>query len=89
MQNVFCAVDKQVDLLLITYFFLYPITMSSGNDVECVLWDECSSESYADYIMNDEAPVVVVMNLARIGFSIDGSVWYIHLLCYVHMLLFG
>lgn len=44
----------------------------SGTKVECVLWDEYLTESYSDYIMNDETPVVVVMNLARIGFSIDG-----------------
>lgn len=47
--------------------------MSRENDVECVLWDECASDSYSDFIMNDSTPVVVVLNLARIGFSIDGK----------------
>lgn len=43
------------------------------NEVECVLWDECAHEAYSDFIMNDETPVMVVFNLARIGFSIDGN----------------
>lgn len=42
------------------------------NEVECVLWDECSVEAYSDYIVNDATPVVVVFNLARVGFSLDG-----------------
>lgn len=38
-----------------------------------MLWDECSSDSYSDYIMTEETPVVVVFNLARVGFSLDGN----------------
>ena len=41
--------------------------------MECVLWDECSVEAYSDYIMNDATPVVVLFNLARVGFSLDGN----------------
>lgn len=55
--------------LCLTFFSLH---MHRDSDVECVLWDECSSEAYSDYIMNEATPVVVIFNLARIGFSLDG-----------------
>ncbi|XP_028782229.1 replication protein A 70 kDa DNA-binding subunit A-like isoform X2 [Neltuma alba] len=42
------------------------------NDIECVLFDECSTDAYANYLENMETLVVVVINLARVGFAEDG-----------------
>ncbi|XP_028778051.1 uncharacterized protein LOC114734595 [Neltuma alba] len=45
-------------------------------DVECVLFDECSTNAYTAYLENMENPVVVVINLARVGFTDDAYLTY-------------
>lgn len=44
----------------------------SGNEVECVLFDECSGQAYVDQLKEMENPVVALVNLARIAFDEDG-----------------
>ncbi|XP_054782777.1 replication factor A protein 1-like [Prosopis cineraria] len=42
------------------------------NDVELVLYDECSTNAYMAQLEHKEGPIVVVINLCRIGFTEDG-----------------
>ncbi|KAI9084695.1 hypothetical protein K1719_033339 [Acacia pycnantha] len=44
---------------------------SKNNEVECTLFDNCASDAYMAYLQNLESPVVVLLNLARVGFSED------------------
>ncbi|KAK4260997.1 hypothetical protein QN277_004053 [Acacia crassicarpa] len=46
---------------------------SENNEVECTLFDNCASDAYMAYLQNTESPVVVLLNLARVGFSEDGT----------------
>ncbi|KAI9084717.1 hypothetical protein K1719_033361 [Acacia pycnantha] len=46
---------------------------SKNNEVECTLFDNCASDAYMAYLQNTESPVVVLLNLARVGFSEDGT----------------
>ncbi|KAI9127664.1 hypothetical protein K1719_000657 [Acacia pycnantha] len=46
---------------------------SENNEVDCTLFDNCASDAYMAYLQNTESPVVVSLNLARVGFSEDGT----------------
>lgn len=46
---------------------------SRGNDVELILFDECSGEVYYNQLKELESPVVVLVNLARIAFDEEGK----------------
>ncbi|XP_028757320.1 uncharacterized protein LOC114754709 [Neltuma alba] len=43
-----------------------------GINVECILFDECASDAFMSQLQNTQTPVVVLLNLARVGFSEDG-----------------
>lgn len=44
----------------------------SGNELELVLFDECSGDVYYEQLKNMESPVVALVNLARIAFDEEG-----------------
>ncbi|KAI9126258.1 hypothetical protein K1719_002679 [Acacia pycnantha] len=46
---------------------------SENNEVDCTLFDNCASDAYMAYLQNIESPVVVSLNLARVGFFEDGK----------------
>ncbi|XP_028766670.1 uncharacterized protein LOC114724483 [Neltuma alba] len=43
------------------------------NEIECILFDECSTNAYTSYLENMDSPVVALFNLARVSFADDGS----------------
>ncbi|XP_054789830.1 replication protein A 70 kDa DNA-binding subunit B-like [Prosopis cineraria] len=45
---------------------------NEGHDVECILFDECSTNAFMNHLEITDHPAVAVFNLARIGFSEDG-----------------
>ena len=40
----------------------------SENEVECVLYDECGTNAFRDKPKDTEEPIIVLLNLARVGF---------------------
>ncbi|KAI9117879.1 hypothetical protein K1719_011021 [Acacia pycnantha] len=53
-------------VLLIQDLQLY--VLGTNNDLECVLFDECSTNAYMSQLENMETPIVVVLNIVRIAF---------------------
>lgn len=56
--------------------FINIVVLLRGNELELVLFDECSGQVYYDQLKTMESPVVVLVNLARIAFDEEGC-WYL------------
>lgn len=62
-----------IEFKLLVLFYDVLLFWCSGNELELVLFDECSGEVYYNHLKNLESPVVVLVNLARIAFDEGGS----------------
>lgn len=67
--KLFFSMLAHCNNLVSNYFHFH-----SDNDIECVLFDECSTNAYMAQLENMETPVVVLINLARIAFAEDGII---------------
>ncbi|XP_028752889.1 uncharacterized protein LOC114724812 [Neltuma alba] len=49
------------------------LTDIEGSDVECTLFDEAANDAFMSHLQNTQTPAVLLLNMARIGFSDDGK----------------